>query len=258
MAGRVAPGTYSPLDDLLYLPCTNGVDIVDVSEPASPEKMSTYPRNISRTFAESETAYFFGGKPPLAVVDVSDPSNPVTLLENEVMIGEASAGCSDGVVQGNIVFMLYQQGNEIYLVTYDIGDLANPTPLGFCQLGEYEVLPRLIRANGGIAAATTYGRVFIVDISEPANPSVLHELEPCSEKTGVHLHGKYLFTTGCQVTLEFGNYLQVYDISGPSNPQALANATEWGDPWNVHVAHGYAFVADQNAGLLIYDVRGCW
>jgi len=240
------------LGNLLFLPYLD-VEVLDVSDPGAPELLSSYPDGaVARVFAKDDTAWFSGKDPDLAAVDISDPTNPTTVATVDVILGGSDLACSDSTVVNGILYAAC--GSQ--LLTYSVADPGQPELLGVAQVWWPNNTPRLVRVGDGLAAVhDAYLHIF--DVSDPSAPTQVALLNYCSEKAAFEFHGKYLFVADCEEPQP--TYLKVYDMSDPAAPE-LEVAVEglYGFTWNMHLAHGYAFVADQDEGLRIFDVRGCW
>ncbi len=123
---------------------------------------------------------------------------------------------------------------------------ANP-PLelvgGWTGGDSYAVAVSGNRAYVGMGAS-----LVVLDISQPASPTVLGQIKLQNTVRGVAVSGNYAY-----VALYYSG-LQVIDISNPASPVRVGGYDTSGAALGVAVSGNYAYVADYTAGLQIIDI----
>ena len=174
----------------------------------------------------------------LAVIDISDPTNPGT------PIYEATNSTAYGV---------YVSGDNVYvgdgsagLAVIDISDPTNPgapvyestggTAQGIYVSGDYAYMG--VESSG----------LVVIDISDPTNPGSPVYVATTGISHGVYVSGDYAY-------VGVGNSgLAIIDISDPTSPGAPVYEDTAGLAYDVYVSGDYAYVGDGSTGLAIIDV----
>ena len=124
------------------------------------------------------------------------------------------------------------------------------------KLGQLGFVP-IYGASGVCVSGTTAYVVadsgfYVVDVSNPASPSVISTLAvktPFSHAADVFVDGSIAYIAN------YNSGLVTVDVSSPSHPDSL---TQWIDGvlqcWNVQVADGYAYLAYEDSGVVILNV----
>jgi len=92
------------------------------------------------------------------------------------------------------------------------------------------------------------GGLQVIDISDPANPTILGAVYTQDEAKGLAIAGDRLFVA------DFLAGLQVIDVSNPALPALLGSYDTPGQANGVVVAGDCCFVADGSSGLLVIDI----
>ncbi len=118
---------------------------------------------------------------------------------------------------------LFVQG-DASLAIYDAADAANPQLLGTLSLPTQAVgMVAGMTASDTLLALVAYPaaenkqRIYLVDITAPATPSLVTSWQV--NATAMLLHGGHLY-----VTSSTANTFQIHDVSNPASPQAVFNA----------------------------------
>lgn len=112
---------------------------------------------------------------------------------------------------------------EVRLFTYDLADLDDVQPLGETQIIQNESL-EAVRFDGVRGYAVTFLRVdplFVIDLSDPANPQVTGELEVPGFSTHIEPRGNRLIAVGIDDTDGNRPAVAYYDVEDPANPTQL-------------------------------------
>jgi len=189
-------------------------------------------------FVDGDYAYVADGNSGLAVINISDPTDP------GIPVYEDTNGFAYGVfIEGDYAYVA--DGNS-GLVVINISDPTNPgIPVyedtngfayGLFIEGDYAYVAD---GNSGLA---------VIDISDPTNPGI-----PVYEDTNGFAYG--LFIEGDYAYVADGNSgLAVIDISDPTNPGIPIYDDTNGSSYGVFVSGNYAYVADGDSGLAVIDI----
>lgn len=112
----------------------------------------------------------------------------------------------------------------VNLYTYNLGDLDHVTPLGGAEIIRNESL-RAVRFDGPRGYAVTYFQVdplFVLDLSDAANPVVAGQLEVPGFSTYIEPRGNRLIAVGIDDTEGSRPALAYYDVQDPANPVQLS------------------------------------
>lgn len=242
------------------------VDIVDVTDPRSPQLAAQIPLGAHTVFTETrggETRAYFGsydGSCP--VYDVTDPALPVLLGSYKTL--------------GSLVHDLSVVDGIAYLNAWDAGflvvDFTNPAAPR--RLGGWTPTPiqtshsnwttsaggRHIALHGeeGFAA-----KLHIVDV-DPASPQFMQPIASWATRPWISIHNIMAFGTKAYFTY-YQDGVRVLDLSNPLSPAQIGYYNTW-DPQadyttgafyegavglDVDPARKLIFVADSPRGLLI-------
>ena len=184
-------------------------------------------------------AYVSGGGGDLAVIDISDPTNPGIPAYTEN---------SGGNIQGLTISgdYAYLAANNTGLVIIDISDPENPgTPISsntfpfateVAVSGDYTYL-----VDDGMGDLSRLG---IIDISDPINPgSPVFVQTNFQGSYGIAISGNYAYMTGPN------NGLAIIDISDPTNPGAPVYIEIPGsNPQGLTISGDYAYWLPEEVG----------
>jgi len=182
-------------------------------------------------------AYVADRESGLAVIDISDPTNPGTPVYEDTD-GEAN----DVFVSGDYAYIA--DGSEGFAVI----DISNPTNPG-TPIYEGTIEANGVYVSGDYAyLADTFWDFVVIDISDPTNPGT-----PITEATtgvalSIYVSGDYAYVA------DYSSGLAVIDISDPTNPSTPIYEDTNGYARDVFVSGDYAYVADDHAGLAVIDI----
>jgi len=193
--------------------------------------------NAERVYVSGNYAYIADGFSGLAVINISDPTNPGT------PIYEDTNGYAWGVyVSGNYAYIA--DGNS-GLAVINISDPTNPgLPIYENTVGGATDV--YVRGNYAYIADGLSG-LAVIDISNPTNPGT-----PVYEDTNGVAYGVYV--SGWYAYIADGYGLAVILISNPSNPGTPIYEDTTGLAMDVYVSGSYAYVADDSSGLAVIDI----
>ncbi len=237
-----------------YLGIGTGIQIVNISNPASPSTMSVYdpPKGFFLSVAQASgrvyaADYFYG----LTVVNVSDSAKPV-----KEGLYLAPVGPLDGAISGQVA---YVTDNYSGVMAIDISEPSRMRTLAadnsYHVAAKLKIVGNRLHVVGEYrnpdgSSASARGKYAIYDIS---NPSVLNRLclvdTNTSGASGLDVVGNLAFI--CADT-----WLQIWDVSNPANPVFRGSAGGPGvvsSTTTVHVVGNRALVGYYH-GLMVVDV----
>jgi hypothetical protein len=217
-----------------------GIQVLDVSDPAGPVGLATFPTaNAWDVFLRDNHLFVADYDSGMKIIDVTDPAQP------QLVGGCDTMGYAEDIfVVGNYAYVADWWGG---LQIIDISDPAHPGVAGFFPTTGY-AHGVYVRDNRAYVAADMDG-LRIIDISSPALPVEVGWVTLPSGAFGVTLQGDYAYVTCWDAGL------QVVDISDPAQPRVVAACDTAGSAaWNPWVERNHVFVPDMDGGLLMIDV----
>ena len=177
-------------------------------------------------------------------IDITDPAGKIALRGTAQIPGymedRFKMDAYNGVLR--LVTNTGWPNRQTYVTTLDISDPDNMATLGRTTLesASGETL-YATRFDGPLAYIVTYLTVdplFVVDLSDPANPQVKGELKIPGWSTHIEPRGDRLIALGVDDT-DGGRRVMVslFDVSVPENPQRIAYES-FGDDWSWSSAYG--------------------
>lgn len=232
-----------------------GLSIIDISDPTDPSipiKVITdgvasniyitesYAYLTLQTFWNS-TAGQNDGQQALAIIDITDPTNPgvpiyVPLMgytyDVKVSNGHAYIGCKDEGVA--------------------IIDVTNPNNPGTPSyiLSDSERL-RWLSIYGDLLYAaefTSPGELFIYNISSPSSPRFIDSITGIGDCNDFEVVGNNLYYT-------YSQYLKIIDISNYDAVKELATKTLSANAKGFSICGIYAFIADNGGGIKVFSIN---
>jgi len=262
-------------DNYLYLAAGEQVRIYDISTkdrllnlswkqtdifPARPElgtfKEGTPPINILHTNGFIEGLYIEGNYLYIAnrkYFVIADISNPRT----SYIVSSLNVGGRDVIVSGNYAYITKDASPNQGINIIDISNKANPVLVRTLPLAGFN-RPRRMDISGNYLYATLEydGRLDIIDISNPLNPSVAGSYAkgistPYNYYSSVAVRDNYAYV------VEYHNGLRVIDVSNPASPVEVSTIIGTPNQHNyndIKLFGGYAFVSERYQGFDIIDI----
>ena len=183
----------------------SSMQVVDVSIPSSPKLVNTIAvGSVNNMTVRGNIIYVSLDGEGLIIVDISDPENPLFLLEY-------SLASLSNTVSGNTVLSI-QANNGLTML--DISDIANPTIVGSLVTGSYKAnsisVGSLSSGKTVVIATGTPRGTDIIDVSNPKQPEILVSIDIPSIKSAINGDFAYIVSD---------NNLKIVNIANPSNPQ---------------------------------------
>lgn len=221
--------------DILYIAgASDGLFIVDVSEPDEPAVLGSLQIIATDVYIEGRYAYVSSGS-SYSIIDVEDPGSP------EIISTVPGSGRSDHIII--VEDTLYLGDANMGLRVYDISDKTQPRLLRTVS-GTAGIFD--IERDESIVYLACHGNgVKVLDIFERTTPIVIGSLNNGGEAYGIHIVDDYLLVADLQQGIE------ILGISEPGSPMLLARWTDT-HPHEISGDEQYIYLADQDHGLEIF------
>jgi hypothetical protein len=273
--GVYVSGNYAYVGD-----SSEGVQVIDISNPASPHIVGTCntPGLAGDVYVSGNYAYVTDSYAGVQVIDVSNPVSP-SIVGTCGVSGHAVAICASGnhayVADGSAhrlyvidvsaptnphsvgscdtmsdALGVYVSGNYAYvadnvqgLQVIDVSNPSNPFIVGTCDT-PHQAYDVYVSGNYAYVADGASG-VQVIDVSDPNKPSSVGSCNTPYESRGIYVSGNHAYVTDYSASLE------VVDVSNPANPHIIDSCATQDSARGVYVSGGYAYVADVHAGLQV-------
>ncbi len=230
----------SPADD------TAGLQVIDVSNPANPQRVGGYSGYALDVAVSGNYAYVAAGQRWIGsnyfgsfeVIDVSSPANPKRVGGYDI-----GGGYAVGVaVSGNYAYVAdYNAGLQVI----DVSSPANPQRVGAYSTF-WEAQGVAVSGNYACVAAGTNG-LEVIDVSNLANPQWVGGYDTSGYVADVAVSGHYAYVA------DGAAGLQVIDVSNPTQPRRVGGNSAF-DAFDVTVAGNNVFVTAGEQGLMVLDL----
>ena len=228
---------------------SNGLVIVDISDPSNPTKLGSYnTKGSSHSVAlssDGSKAYVADGFNGLVILDISNPAHPTKLGSY------GTAGTARHVILSSDSTKAYLADWEDGLVILDISNPAHPTKLAsYDTAGKSMGITLSSDGTKAYVADDTNGLV-IVDISDPAHPTKLGSCD-----TAGNAYNVTLSSDGTKAYVaDWENGLVILDISDPAHPTKLGSYDTAGGSFSVTISsdNTKTYLADTTNDLVIVD-----
>jgi hypothetical protein len=189
-------------------------------------------------YVEGDYAYVADSGSGLAIIDISDPTNPGTPV-----YASTDGSAYSVYVDGDYA---YVADNHKGLAVIDISDPINPSKIA---QGSLDKNVYSICIDGNYAFLAGSYKFYTIEISELITPLELWWNQDTSGNSqGVFVSGDYAYVA------DGANGLAIFDISDPTTLGSSAYSNTAGDAEDVVVSGDYAYVADGGGGLAVIDV----
>jgi len=234
--------------DYIYCAMTNGLMVIDASDPTLPTMISqTYLNTRVNCLAKSGSTVFCGTTySGLLVVDVSNPSR-------SQLVGSAP-------LDGWIANLAFDDG-FVYAICLDsmhVIDVTNPhSPSAVASV----VIPvnssmtfRGIVVSGGVAFIAA-NDLYLVDISTPATPLQIARITVPQIAIDVDLGDTLALVAGLSSRQpSYQSVLSVINVRDINSPSIISSYDVWGDLMSVTVRGSYAYLAAGESGVAVFDI----
>jgi hypothetical protein len=274
----------------------NGISIIDVSDKRNPHIVSTIGHMSAHTVMPHPTEPYLyilpGGTAngthtgkreisPTAIIDVSDPVNPVYVRT----VFSSATGCHDfGFLSDGSVGYCAGLGE---ISTWDLSDPAAPVVLGRIYNPAIQFAHNVVISDddkylvindeafgfhtcNNNEAADLYGSMWVYDVSfNPHAPVLAGRVAPPGHPNNdVNIAGwtldwcaahNYNFVPGTHILVSswFAGGITAHDISNPLQPELVAHyMPDDGVMWSGHYYGGYLITGDMIRGSEVLEVEG--
>ncbi len=237
-------------------PLSRTMVILDVAtDPANPQLIGEY--SSAAEFGAIEvvgtTVYLGDWREGLIILDCSDPANPVR-VGNYLSPREFHQGALDGN-------MLYMTDPSYGVTMVDVSNSQAPALVGRWETGTYTPDRQHRMTNWGIAVrdgqayvAAGYGGFQVLDVSDPAAPTLAGEFSPWpagAMSVGLELSPDEPIVHVGYVSPGSGTWIVNFDVSNPSNVVdvgAVNIGSYWTRPHTIdRGSDGVAYATRDNA-----------
>jgi len=221
----------------------NGLQIIDLTDPADPDVAGGYVTAGYATDVDVEGQYAFvvsQSPEEVSVIDVLNPSSP-TLIGGLALTGY---GYTSGIdVSGDFAYIAGGSGG---LAIVDISDPASPSLRGGIAIPGTAMRVAVRYPYAYVAAFND--ALQIVNVSNPDAPVVISSYDTPGQAADVAVVGNYAY-----VADGYSGGLQIINISTPSSPFLAGSKSTYYAAYGVFVAGSLAYLANY-AGMQIMDV----
>ena len=229
-------------DQTAYVVNNHGLVILDVRDPARPEKIGSV-KNLGPGFAValSGTYVYVGGEGGLAVIGVSDPKRPHLVgrfLEDETV--------NVFSISGDKAFLI---NSDDTLKILSVNNPERPRVISeFNDDGHYYYNSLFIHENILFLADLEQG-LELIDVSDPHSPRKLHTLPGTEGVTSVFIDQKVMALNF------FKRGPALYDISDPRSPARFEGALDKDNSFRVKgMDSGYLVVKTDDNRLSVFKI----
>ncbi len=230
------------VSNYLFMACrSEGLLVLDVSDPVNPNFVYTYPTPDMATFLTLDgNTLYLSDRNSLQIFDVSTPA------ESPVWLAELAAPSEfEHVVVSEGIAYIAGYYNGLFMV--DVSDPNNPTIMDNTGGTGYG-LWAIEKLNNYIFIGGEGSGLHVYDVRDPYNPSLVASLDlPSSADTPTTLDqppfhmkikGSYLFVA------DGDHGIQVVDISDPSSPFIATEYSTPGYTWDFSI-DGYTMIRSE-------------
>ncbi|NMB61598.1 MAG: hypothetical protein GYA18_04575 [Chloroflexi bacterium] len=218
---------------------TAGMQILDVSDPASPRLVGTY-NTLGYTediTIKGSHAILADGPNGIQVLDISQPSEPAWVSEAYPL-----AYAYDVEISGNT---LYAAGGGSGLLVVDLTNIEQPQEVGIYNIDGFQY--GLVLSGNRLFSAAAWGGIGVVDISDPLSPKVLEAIPTDGWVMDVTIQSSNL------LVMDGTDGIRLYDISGQA-PNLQGVYPDTGFTYQGVLNGENAYVTDKEKGLLVFDL----
>ena len=219
-----------------------GVLIYDISDPVEPQLVAqdnTYGQTYGLA-KKGERLYVADGEQGLLVIDVEDPEN-----WREISRNRFSFSVTD--VDGLGPYALAISGAFLWVL--DTDDIVDGQAALISETQMYGSLQRITVKDGRAYIATLGWDLLIVDLTDLEHPAIESTFRLETEALAADVLGDIVY-----VANNMGG-MTLVDVSDSQNPQEVSNYDTRGFTSDVHVSLGYAYIGDDDGGLIVTETH---
>jgi len=219
-----------------------GLEILDVSDPAHPHRVSFFP-TVHATYFDLETSgstAFMPDEMGLAAVDYSDPAQPFEIGWIDLDGYGSRTGTAGVDILGDLAAVAQTASGTVFL---DVSDPANMRVLGEFDSGwAWDAT-----LAGNLAYVADLG-LLVLDTSDPEDP---HELGFVPSIEG---NGREVILDATVAYMTHGkDGIFAYDVSDPHDPFIITEYDTLGSAEKGVIKDDLLYVADGGGGLIVLE-----
>ncbi|HTR43771.1 MAG TPA: hypothetical protein VMH87_19335 [Pseudomonadales bacterium] len=222
----------------------NSLQIVDVSNPSNPVSVDTLTGLNGPVSVAVAGRYAYVACENGNNLQIVDVSNPTDPVSVGTLTG-LNQPCSVAV-SGRYAYVANLNGNSLQIV--DVGDAHGPVSVGILS-GLIGPLSVAVAGRYAYVACGDGNNLQIVDVSNPTDPVSVGTLTGLYQPCSVAVSGRYAYVVNID-----DNSLVIADVSNPSNPVSVDTLTGLNGPISIAVAGRYAYVGNIGDSMQIVDV----
>ncbi len=233
--------------NLAYVSDFGSLHIIDVSDPTAPAHLSEAPVESAIGQMHIDGNRLYCASEGIDVFDISVPTAPIHLGRMHTLQFPRGFGVHDDVLLAPVSV---SPGSFVQAV--DVSPPTEPEPLGSLHLPIFS-MAALVRGDlayigNDLGLGNGYGNLFVIDVSDPTNPSQIGALATWTVLGIGAMSGNYL-ALGCG-----DSGMRIVDVSNPAAPAIVGARNTPGQSSRITVSGNHAFIADAWAGLQIMTV----
>lgn len=243
----------------------------DLTAPESPAARSTlWYAGYNNVVYATDTYFFAVTQDPanyqqsrVNIIDITAPDGTMRTYETIMPAGRVDdkfkLNWTDGIFTA--ISEVSTNPRLTKLETFRLPDPRTVPPYAYLKLGEVEVghgerlfATRFDFPRAYIVTFLQIDPLWVVDLSDPANPKVSGELEVPGWSTYIHPRGDQLVAVGIETNL---TTVSLFDVSDPSRPSLLSRVPI-GNQYSSSEANRdeKAFAVLEEAGLILLPIQG--
>jgi hypothetical protein len=235
------------VDDYVFLATeSGGLEVLDVSNPASPVNVDTYIQGASiyRIIVKDDLAYLSCGPDGLQIVNISDPHNVAYVSHLNWTYTQNPESTAQMEIVGNYLYVC-DVDDDFKVI--NVTDPFNPIMIGSCFFSS-SALGVAVKDNFAYIGAWN-NRLVTVNITDPTDPQVTADnYSPISYSIGVQV--KY----GLVYVADWENGIHIYDLTNPDVP-TFVKTISMEKLRDIYIFWQYAFVSDSDFGLRVFNLH---
>jgi len=247
-------------DDYLYLGClTEGVIIVDISDPDNPEQVATYDMQgwVQNIKIEGDFLYLANGN-GLQIYDITNPLYPTVRG-----FWDSNYSMYNFVLFEDFAYIADNIGG---LKVINISNPDNPILVNTLVLhgtSKLDVDP-IIRNGRLFVSDRVWNEIFVFDLVDPQNPNLQFSNKWDHYSNDLEVFGNYIFsangadmyTTYGLSLLDFSEYFTDSEDFYVLESANIANLSNFPNPFNPSTTIKFSVQNDSNINLSIYNIKG--
>jgi hypothetical protein len=179
----------------------------------------------------------------ITCIEISDPAGSMQIRDYVTVPGQVADKFKLDVwnLVLRVVSTAWNDERRIYVSTVDVSDPDNLVPLAELEFerarGDSLFATRFDGPRAYVVTYFVVDPLFVVDLSDPMNPSIEGELEVPGWSTYIEPMGDRLLTLGVDDTNGRRVSMSLFNVADPANP-SLIDTVSFGQNWSWSSAYG--------------------